>query len=157
MLPESPLFDKKKIMMYGVNLMSTNDIEVYFNRYEFKIKKIFWLNDFSCIVEFDNESKALEAFWKMTKQEYDGNKNEKENYDWKPAEKEILFNFEMDIELRIADNEDMNRKSKKNESVYYRFYNRNNYNTKQYQNRQNKQERSREKDYKAQTKMNTDD
>ncbi len=35
-------------MLFGVNTMSTNNIEDYFDNN--KIKKIFWLSDYSCIL-----------------------------------------------------------------------------------------------------------
>jgi hypothetical protein len=31
--------------------MTTDDVEEYFN--EFKVKKIYWINDFSCKDEFE--------------------------------------------------------------------------------------------------------
>ena len=36
-----------QIMLFGVNTMSTGDIQDYFDAY--KIKKMFWLSDYSCI------------------------------------------------------------------------------------------------------------
>ena len=113
-------FDKKRLMLFGVNLMNTEDIENYFN---FKTKKIYWLNDFTCLVEFDNEESSLETFWYFSNSTYDKSKSELENYNWKKSKNYMKMNRELDIEIRVAEEGDVDKKSDRKESVYYKFYN----------------------------------
>jgi hypothetical protein len=119
-------FDKKRLMLFGVNLMNTEDIENYFN---FKTKKIYWLNDFTCLVEFDNEESSLDTFWYFSNSTYDKSKSELENYNWKKSKNFMKMNRELDIEIRVAEEGDVDKKSDRKESVYYKFYNnKRNYN-----------------------------
>ena len=122
-------FDKKRLMLFGVNLMNTEDIENYFN---FKTKKIYWLNDFTCLVEFDNEESSLETFWYFSNSTYDKSKSELENYNWKKSKNYMKMNRELDIEIRVAEEGDVNKKSDRKESVYYKFYNNNRRNYRKY-------------------------
>ena len=117
-------YDMKKLMFYGVNLMNTNDVEEYLSVYGYKLKKIFWLNDFTCVVQFDNDAIAKEAFWKLTESEFDSNKSEFDNYNWKNAKTFMVMNRELDIEVRFAQEGDNEKKATRKESVFYRFYNR---------------------------------
>ena len=83
--------------------MSTDDISDYFNQNNFKIKKIFWLNDYSCIIEFDDESIALEAYQKFTGFNLNNDHSENENYDWKPS---LPFKIQDDLQelsIRICE------------------------------------------------------
>ena len=119
-------FDKKRLMLFGVNLMNTEDIENYFN---FKTKKIYWLNDFTCLVEFDNEESSLGTYWHFSNSNYDDSKSELENYNWKKSKNYMKMNRELDIEIRVAEEGDVDKKSDRKESVYYKFYNnKRNYN-----------------------------
>jgi hypothetical protein len=119
-------FDKKRLMLFGVNLMNTEDIENYFN---FKTKKIYWLNDFTCLAEFDNEESSLDTFWFFSNSTYDKSKSELENYNWKKSKNFMKMNRELDIEIRVAEEGDVDKKSDRKESVYYKFYNnKRNYN-----------------------------
>ena len=122
-------FDKKRLMLFGVNLMNTEDIENYFN---YKLKKIYWLNDFTCLVEFDNEESSLETYWNFTNSNYDDSKSELENYNWKKSKNYMKMNRELDIEIRVAEEGDVNKKSDRKESVYYKFYNNNRRNYRKY-------------------------
>ena len=122
-------FDKKRLMLFGVNLMNTEDIENYFN---YKLKKIYWLNDFTCLAEFDNEESSLATFWNFTNSNYDDSKSELENYNWKKSKNFMKMNRELDIEIRVAEEGDVNKKSDRKESVYYKFYNNNRRNYRKY-------------------------
>ena len=122
-------FDKKRLMLFGVNLMNTEDIENYFN---YKLKKIYWLNDFTCLAEFDNEESSLATFWNFTNSNYDDSKSELENYNWKKSKNYMKMNRELDIEIRVAEEGDVNKKSDRKESVYYKFYNNNRRNYRKY-------------------------
>jgi hypothetical protein len=122
-------FDKKRLMLFGVNLMNTEDIENYFN---YKLKKIYWLNDFTCLVEFDNEESSLGTYWHFTNSNYDDSKSELENYNWKKSKNYMKMNRELDIEIRVAEEGDVNKKSDRKESVYYKFYNNNRRNYRKY-------------------------
>ena len=122
-------FDKKRLMLFGVNLMNTEDIENYFN---YKTKKIYWLNDFTCLAEFDNEESSLGTFWNFTNSNYDDSKSELENYNWKKSKNYMKMNRELDIEIRVAEEGDVNKKSDRKESVYYKFYNNNKRNYRKY-------------------------
>ena len=122
-------FDKKRLMLFGVNLMNTEDIENYFN---YKLKKIYWLNDFTCLVEFDNEESSLGTYWHFTNSNYDDSKSELENYNWKKSKNYMKMNRELDIEIRVAEEGDVNKKSDRKESVYYKFYNNNKRNYRKY-------------------------
>ena len=122
-------FDKKRLMLFGVNLMNTEDIENYFN---YKTKKIYWLNDFTCLAEFDNEESSLATFWNFTNSNYDDSKSELENYNWKKSKNYMKMNRELDIEIRVAEEGDVNKKSDRKESVYYKFYNNNKRNYRKY-------------------------
>ena len=122
-------FDKKRLMLFGVNLMNTEDIENYFN---YKTKKIYWLNDFTCLAEFDNEESSLATFWNFTNSNYDDSKSELENYNWKKSKNYMKMNRELDIEIRVAEEGDVNKKSDRKESVYYKFYNNNRRNYRKY-------------------------
>ena len=122
-------FDKKRLMLFGVNLMNTEDIENYFN---YKLKKIYWLNDFTCLVEFDNEESSLGTYWNFTNSNYDDSKSELENYNWKKSKNYMKMNRELDIEIRVAEEGDVNKKSDRKESVYYKFYNNNRRNYRKY-------------------------
>ena len=122
-------FDKKRLMLFGVNLMNTEDIENYFN---YKTKKIYWLNDFTCLAEFDNEESSLATFWNFTNSNYDDSKSELENYNWKKSKNYMKMNRELDIEIRVAEEGDVNKKSDRKESVYYKFYNNNRKNYRKY-------------------------
>ena len=115
-------FDKKKLMLFGVNLMNTEDIETYMNNIEVKIKKIFWLNDFTCLVELDNEEITLRAFETLTGLQIDKDKSEYDNFNWKKSKTFIKMNRELDIEVRIAVEGDVDKKSERKDSVFYRFY-----------------------------------
>ena len=122
-------FDKKRLMLFGVNLMNTKDIENYFN---YKLKKIYWLNDFTCLVEFDNEESSLGTYWHFSNSNYDDSKSELENYNWKKSKNYMKMNRELDIEIRVAEEGDVNKKSDRKESVYYKFYNNNRRNYRKY-------------------------
>ena len=122
-------FDKKRLMLFGVNLMNTEDIENYFN---YKLKKIYWLNDFTCLVEFDNEESSLGTYWHFSNSNYDDSKSELENYNWKKSKNYMKMNRELDIEIRVAEEGDVNKKSDRKESVYYKFYNNNRRNYRKY-------------------------
>ena len=122
-------FDKKRLMLFGVNLMNTEDIENYFN---YKLKKIYWLNDFTCLVEFDNEESSLGTYWHFSNSNYDDSKSELENYNWKKSKNYMKMNRELDIEIRVAEEGDVNKKSDRKESVYYKFYNNNKRNYRKY-------------------------
>jgi len=122
------IFDKKKLMLFGIELMNTEDIESYFNNINKSIKKIYWLNDFTCLVEFDNELICLEAYSLLTHYEIDKNKSDIENFNWRKSLNYMIMNRELDIEVRIAVEGDINKKSEKNEGVYYKFYNKKLYN-----------------------------
>lgn len=150
-------FDKKKLMLFGVNLMNTEDIETYMNNIEVKIKKIFWLNDFTCLVELDNEDITLKAFEALTSSQIDKDKSDYDNYNWKKSKTFVKMNRELDIEVRIAIEGDVDKKSERKDSVYYRFYSNNphrnerrgrynNRGRKNKYNNKNKRERSREKE-----------
>ena len=150
-------FDKKKLMLFGVNLMNTEDIETYMNNIEVKIKKIFWLNDFTCLVELDNEEITLRAFETLTGFQIDKDKSEIDNYNWKKSKTFVKMNRELDIEVRIAVEGDVDKKSERKDSVFYRFYSNNphkqerrgRYNNKGRRNNyynKNKRERSRDKE-----------
>lgn len=134
-------FDKKKLMLYGVHLMNTEDIEKYLNEIEVKIKKIYWLNDFTCLVELDNEEISLNAFWKLTGTQCDKEKDDFDNYNWKKAKTYLTMNRELDIEIRVSVEGDLNKKSEKKESVYYKFYNKKKFNAKYYRQRGNRKRR----------------
>ena len=134
-------FDKKKLMLYGVHLMNTEDIEKYLNDIEVKIKKIYWLNDFTCLVELDNEEITLNAFWKLTGTQCDKEKDDFDNYNWKKAKTYLTMNRELDIEIRVSVEGDLDKKSEKKESVYYKFYNKKKFNAKYYRQRGNKNRR----------------
>ena len=127
-------FDKKRLMLFGVNLMNTEDIENYFN---FKTKKIYWLNDFTCLVEFDNEESSLETFWYFSNSTYDKSKSELENYNWKKSKNYMKMNRELDIEIRVAEEGDVDKKSDRKESVYYKFYNNKKRNYNKYYHKKN--------------------
>ena len=60
LLSEKPKIDFRKIMLFGVNLLNTNDIINYIGG-QF-VKKLYWLNDFTCIVEFDTEILAKNIY-----------------------------------------------------------------------------------------------
>ena len=122
-------FDKKRLMLFGVNLMNTEDIENYFN---YKLKKIYWLNDFTCLVEFDNEESSLGTYWHFSNSNYDDSKSELENYNWKKSKNYMKMNRELDIEIRVAEEGDVDKKSDRKESVYYKFYNNNRRNYRKY-------------------------
>ena len=111
-------FDKKKLMLFGVNLMNTEDIETYMNNIEVKIKKIFWLNDFTCLVELDNEETTLRAFETLTGFQIDKDKSEIDNYNWKKSKTFVKMNRELDIEVRIAVEGDVDKKSERKDSVF---------------------------------------
>ena len=127
-------FDKKRLMLFGVTLMKTEDIENYFN---FKTKKIYWLNDFTCLVEFDNEESSLETFWYFSNSTYDKSKSELENYNWKKSKNFMKMNRELDIEIRVAEEGDVDKKSDRKESVYYKFYNNKKRNYNKYYHKKN--------------------
>ena len=127
-------FDKKRLMLFGVNLMNTEDIENYFN---FKTKKIYWLNDFTCLAEFDNEESSLATFWNFTNSNYDDSKSELENYNWKKSKNFMKMNRELDIEIRVAEEGDVDKKSDRKESVYYKFYNNKKRNYNKYYHKKN--------------------
>ena len=127
-------FDKKRLMLFGVNLMNTEDIENYFN---YKLKKIYWLNDFTCLVEFDNEESSLETFWYFSNSTYDKSKSELENYNWKKSKNYMKMNRELDIEIRVAEEGDVDKKSDRKESVYYKFYNNKKRNYNKYYHKKN--------------------
>ena len=132
------VFDKKKLMLFGIELMNTEDIESYFDNINKSIKKIFWLNDFTCLVEFDNELICLEAYSLLTHYEIDKNKSDIENFNWRKSLNYMVKNRELEIEVRIAVEGDVNKKSDKKEGVYYKFYNKKIYNNNYYNNRQYK-------------------
>ena len=164
-------FDKKRLMLFGVNLMNTEDIENYFN---FKTKKIYWLNDFTCLAEFDNEESSLGTYWHFSNSNYDDSKSELENYNWKKSKNFMKMNRELDIEIRVAEEGDVDKKSDRKESVYYKFYNnkrnynriyhRKNYKRGEYYNynkykrnnnyKKGKRDRSRDKDDNLKEKKN---
>ena len=127
-------FDKKRLMLFGVNLMNTEDIENYFN---FKTKKIYWLNDFTCLVEFDNEESSLGTYWHFSNSNYDDSKSELENYNWKKSKNYMKMNRELDIEIRVAEEGDVDKKSDRKESVYYKFYNNKKRNYNKYYHKKN--------------------
>ena len=127
-------FDKKRLMLFGVNLMNTEDIENYFN---YKLKKIYWLNDFTCLVEFDNEESSLGTYWNFTNSNYDDSKSELENYNWKKSKNYMKMNRELDIEIRVAEEGDVDKKSDRKESVYYKFYNNKKRNYNKYYHKKN--------------------
>ncbi len=81
--------------------MSTDDIEDYFNQISFKIKKIFWLNDFCCVIEFDCESLALEAFKKLTGLPLE--EENKQNYDWKSSLPFFINDEAQELFIRISE------------------------------------------------------
>jgi hypothetical protein len=132
------IFDKKKLMLFGIELMNTEDIESYFDNINKSIKKIYWLNDFTCLVEFDNELICLEAYSLLTHYEIDKNKSDIENFNWRKSLNYMVKNRELEIEVRIAVEGDVNKKSDKKEGVYYKFYNKKIYNNNYYNNRQYK-------------------
>jgi hypothetical protein len=68
--------------------MSTQDVEEYF---DFKLKKIFWINDFTCkgvidigLAEFNNEEDALKTLEDFTGSKVEGS-SELEQFNWKTA------------------------------------------------------------------------
>jgi hypothetical protein len=92
-------FDKKRLMIFGVNTMSTENVEEYFN---YSIKKIYWINDFTCIflynlglVEFGTEEEALKIFEDFTGTKVDKDGDLFEQFNWKPTktykENELLL------------------------------------------------------------------
>ena len=97
-----------QLYLFGVNYMTTNDVEEYFN--EFKVKKIFWINDYSCkgifyvlgVAEFDNENKAREAFETMTNTKVNPNLSNEENYNWKPAKSYTVEDKMLDLYIRFS-------------------------------------------------------
>ncbi len=85
--------------------MSTDDIGDYFNQKNFKIKKIFWLNDFSCVIEFDNESSAIEAYQNFTGCSVSLELIEKENFDWRSATPFYIKEEPQELSLRVSEKE----------------------------------------------------
>lgn len=45
-LPETPQLNRRRLTLFGINLMNTQDLEGYFSEDPFK--KIFWINDYTC-------------------------------------------------------------------------------------------------------------
>lgn len=89
--------------------MSGDDIQDYFD--EFKVKKIYWLNDYSCIIyyitkgviEFDNEAIAISAFETLTESKEDPNLTDLQNFNWKKAKSFNVDEIPQEIYLRISD------------------------------------------------------
>ena len=87
--------------------MTTNDVEEYFN--EFKVKKIFWINDFSCkwnvdkgVVEFDNEKVTQEAFENLTNFKVNPTLSDKDNFDWKSAKPYTVEDKNLNLFIRYS-------------------------------------------------------
>lgn len=131
-MDESSEFDRKKLTLFGVNLLSSDDIEEYFNNANFKVKKIFWLNDFSCkfillnigVVEFDSEAIALETYEYFTEEKIDNSSTDLKNFDWRKSKSFTINEKDQEILIRVSEKNDLSKKSDKNEAVYYRFYNK---------------------------------
>lgn len=114
-----PKLIKKRLMLYGVNLMNTNDICSYLGgRF---IKKLYWLNDYTCVVEFDTETAALSIFNEFTNSE----SNKESDYNWKPAKEYELDKRMISIEMRVSEEGDLERKGEKKDAIYYKYYARN--------------------------------
>ena len=123
-----------------MNLLSSDDIEDYFNQINFKIKKIYWINDFSCIVEFDNEEQALECFKILTGLEIDKDAQDIHKFDWKVSKPFIINDTAHEIQVRVSEVKDLDKKSGKGDSVYYKVYSqriKNNYKSDYYYKQRN--------------------
>jgi hypothetical protein len=84
--------------------MSGDDIGDYFNQNDFKIKKLFWLNDYSCVIEFDSESQALDAFQKFTGCSFmTSDESDVEKFDWKPSLPFIIQDESQELFLRVSE------------------------------------------------------
>lgn len=136
LLSEKPKIDFRKIMLFGVNLLNTNDIINYIGG-QF-VKKLYWLNDFTCIVEFDTEILAKNIYKDYTSCDVSHlssnniDENPEENIDflekinWKASKLyENDGNFQVNIEMRFAEEGEESKKSDKKDAVFYRFYARN--------------------------------
>lgn len=129
LLSERPKIDFRKIMLFGVNLLNTNDIMNYIGG-QF-VKKLYWLNDFTCIVEFDTEILAKNVYKDYTSCDVSHlNSNDidenTEEINWKASKLyENDGNFQVNIEMRFAEEGEESKKSDKKDAVFYRFYARN--------------------------------
>jgi len=112
--------------------MNTEDINLYLTDYIIGIRKTKWLNDYTSIIEFDSDDLCLKAFKELTSVEENPELNEsleKESnpfveYNWKKARSYTLENREIEIQMRIAEEGDLDRKSSTKDAIFYKYYKR---------------------------------
>lgn len=71
--------------------------------YEFSI-----LLNFLGVLEFDNESSSLATFEELTERKIDSEKSDLENFDWKKSKSFKVDSEDVEIMLRISDEEVIN-------------------------------------------------
>lgn len=133
-------------MLFGVNLFNNETLYDYLTDFLTNLKKLTWINDFTCIAEFDSEEFCIKAYKELqhnanananTNDTNDTNANANTNnidnselhinndWNWKLAKSyklnDILVN---DIEIRISETNDILKKCAKDEAVYYKYYDR---------------------------------
>ena len=119
LVSNEPHFDKRRIMLFGVNLMNSNDIADFLGGQY--IKKLYWLNDFTCVVEFDTEVACLTLFREFTGN-HEQESSDYEYFNWKVSKGHLLDNRMIDIEMRISEEGDLLRKADKKDAIYYKYY-----------------------------------
>ena len=108
-------------MIFGVELLNTEEINT--NLYDFmqNIKRVRWLNDFSCLIDFDSDEACVNTYFTLTGSEKIDS-NEKSLFNWKEAPKYISGGHTLCPIVRIAEDGDTERKSDKTEAAFYKYY-----------------------------------
>lgn len=126
-------------MLFGVNLFNNESLYDYLTDFLANLRKLTWINDFSCIAEFDSEEHCLNAYYNLqVNNDENLEKSNVNDFDWKIAKGHKLNDVDInDIEIRISEINDVLKKCPKDEAVYYKYYDREEI-KKRYENNSNK-------------------